>query len=113
MDENKEMEINEQNILIEHIKENALNEFLNAKGVLQYRECLYNILINQIEAHATSEYRKSKGELRYGQCLFNATSIFAPEVANVIRGTDNDPFHQDVKIIKFFRKFEEILLDKK
>ena len=73
----------------------------------------YNILISQIEASATREFRNSKGVLRYGQCLFNAAHSLAPDAANEIRGTEDDPFYQDAKITKFFWKLEEILLDNK
>jgi len=47
-------------------------------------------------------YEKSLNEdLRLGQCVFNATGFYFPEVANSLKATGADCFHQDSKIIHF------------
>lgn len=40
----------------------------------------------------------TKNNWRKGQALFNALHNLVPEVANSLRGTENDPFHNDAKI---------------
>ena len=42
-------------------------------------------------------------EMRKGQCLFNALYKLYPEIANDIRGTDNDCFYDDSKISNLFK----------
>jgi len=47
---------------------------------------------------------------RKGQALFNAIYCIRPEIANEIRATDIDPFHNDNKIdacLEFLRDRKE------
>lgn len=47
------------------------------------------------------------GEQRMGQALFNALHDLSPELADLIRGTDVDPFYNDDRILAFFTFIEE------
>lgn len=71
-----------------------------------------NDFISKLETNATNDWRNAKGVLRYGQCLFNTLYDLDSELANKIRGTNNDPFYLDEKIPKFFFALEELLIEK-
>lgn len=47
-------------------------------------------------------YRRSHPEQRVGQAYFNALHQHFPQVADAIRGTDNDPFYRDDRLHAFF-----------
>jgi hypothetical protein len=51
---------------------------------------------------AASKTKTSSGELRFGQCLYNELIESHQKVAKEIRGTENDPFYSDDKIVNFF-----------
>ncbi len=42
-----------------------------------------------------------KQGMRYGQSLFNAVYDIDPIVANKLRGSDKDCFHNDKKVVAF------------
>jgi hypothetical protein len=44
---------------------------------------------------------------RRGQAYFNALYDIAPEIANRIRGTEFDPFHDDSRIVPFLSQLEK------
>lgn len=44
-------------------------------------------------------------EWRYGQCMFNALHYMAPDIADIVRATKDDPFHDDTKIEAMFKRF--------
>jgi hypothetical protein len=46
--------------------------------------------------------------IRYGQHLFNSLNEIRPDIANIIRGTDDDPFYNDKKIGRFWLKVSEL-----
>lgn len=48
-----------------------------------------------------SPYRNG---LRKGQVIFNELNAFNPQLANLIRGTSEDPFYQDNRIPDFLNK---------
>ena len=58
-----------------------------------------------------SEYGMMHPSQRYGQILFNALEDIAPDVADAIRATDDDPFYtaSDSTIVRFFNKVEELM----
>ena len=45
--------------------------------------------------------------MRYGQALFNALYILNEELANEIRGTELDPFHNDRRVDMFLNYLEK------
>jgi hypothetical protein len=45
-------------------------------------------------------------QLRRGQLLFNTLWGFDKEAAEVLRGTDDDPFYDDSKIVRFWTFLE-------
>ncbi len=45
-------------------------------------------------------------QLRRGQLLFNTLWDFDKEAAEVLRGTDDDPFYDDSKIVRFWTYLE-------
>lgn len=45
-----------------------------------------------------------KGVYRKGQALFNALFVAAPILADMIRGTDTDPFYRDDRIPAFCKQ---------
>ena len=47
-------------------------------------------------------------ELRKGQKAFNDLYQTDPDIANLIRGTVNDPFYNDKKLPEFYKKIDEI-----
>jgi hypothetical protein len=50
--------------------------------------------------------------LRLGQTYFNILCEMEPEIAAIIRGTENDPFYDDKKINDFKKKIVELLVRK-
>ena len=64
--------------------------------------------INLAKLHklATELYDNNAGVWRTGQAYFNALSELYPEIAELIRATDYDPFYDDKKLIKFFDYLE-------
>ena len=44
---------------------------------------------------------------RKGQALFNTLVEIYPEIAETVRGTENDPFHRDERINKFIEFITE------
>lgn len=48
-------------------------------------------------------------EYRRGQALFNACLELYPDIANQLRGTDCDPFHNDKRIDAFLGRVQERL----
>lgn len=46
---------------------------------------------------------------RYGQTCFNVLYEYAPDLANSIRGTELDPFHDDRRVPEFLTKVVEHL----
>ena len=46
-------------------------------------------------------------ELRSGQVAFNELFRTDPEIANLIRGTEFDPFYDDEKLEAFYEKVKE------
>lgn len=49
-----------------------------------------------------NQYQKESPELRKGQTLFLALESLDSEIADMIRGTDADPFYNDKNIRKFW-----------
>lgn len=46
-------------------------------------------------------YKSNRPEQRNGQAMFNLLNTIAPDVAESVRGTENDPFYGDEKIGDF------------
>ena len=46
----------------------------------------------------TSKLMEKEKTYRYGQAFFSALEDLYPEVANSIRGTDNDPYYIDYRM---------------
>ena len=53
--------------------------------------------------------RKRAHCIREGQAYFNAFYERYPELADQIRGTANDPFHHDDKIVMFIEQIKHCL----
>lgn len=53
-------------------------------------------------ATAIKGYRPKS--LRLGQWAFNLLSDYHPQIAQVLSGTEYDPFHDDTKIPAFLRQ---------
>ena len=51
--------------------------------------------------------------IRQGQSLFNIAYDIAPEVADLLRGSNVDCFYDDVKISSFLSSLKKKLNDKK
>ena len=49
------------------------------------------------------------GSQRAGQAAFNALEEAFPQIASVIRGTDEDPFYDDSRLTLFYRRVAELL----
>jgi hypothetical protein len=47
------------------------------------------------------KYKDAHPEQRYGQALFNALYEVAPDLANEIRATARDPFHDQSRVAAF------------
>lgn len=60
-----------------------------------------SFLRNRIAARS-SGYLKENPTLRPGQALFLALESLDSEIADMIRGTDADPFYNDKNIRKFW-----------
>lgn len=59
------------------------------------------------------KYALDHPEQRNGQAMFNALHEFDPELADTIRGTDADPFYDNLKVEAFVGKIcEKYGLDK-
>lgn len=43
----------------------------------------------------TRDYYRTYASWRFGQSAFNALYDLHPEIANEVRGTENDPFYND------------------
>jgi hypothetical protein len=54
--------------------------------------------------------REKHIEERAGQTYFNVLYSINPEIANKIRGTKYDPFHDDTRLILFREKVDELYL---
>jgi hypothetical protein len=48
-------------------------------------------------------------EWRYGQTCFNVFDSLYPELADKIRGTERDPFHNDDRVPEFLGFVRDIL----
>ena len=46
-------------------------------------------------------------ELRYGQTCFNVLYLLDPDLADSIRGTDLDPFHNDNRVPEFLKRLRD------
>jgi len=53
-----------------------------------------------------------RDHLRLGQTYFNVLCDLEPEIANTIRGTEDDPFYDDKKVNAFKKKMIELLVRK-
>ena len=47
-------------------------------------------------------------KIRKGQKAFNDLYLVEPHIANLIRGTINDPFYNDNRLPDFYKKVEEL-----
>ena len=47
-------------------------------------------------------------KIRKGQKAFNDLYLVEPEIANLIRGTINDPFYNDKRLPDFYKKVESL-----
>lgn len=47
------------------------------------------------------QYLKSNPEQRFGQAAFNVCYLMDPEMADSLRGTHFDPFHNDDRVGEF------------
>jgi hypothetical protein len=56
---------------------------------------------------ALAYYYHSDIELRFGQALFNTLDVFDSDLAESIRCTDLDPFHDDGRIPKFLTRVRD------
>jgi hypothetical protein len=54
-------------------------------------------------------YRFAHMEQRHGQAHFNGVHAIAPEIADVIRGTEADPFYDDSRVTAFWQRVAELL----
>jgi hypothetical protein len=57
--------------------------------------------LNELIAY-TARYRREHPEQRIGQAAFNAVCKVEPEVANLVRATDLDPFYRDERLPAFW-----------
>ena len=59
-----------------------------------------------VEQHCPHEYLKStdRGDQRYGQWLMNRLFLSNPKTHSEILGTDEDPFYDDLKLPRFWKK---------
>ena len=64
--------------------------------------------LERLVTAATIRHARSRTERR-GQAAFNAVHVLAPWVANAIRGTDADPFHDDSLLPDFWQRVAEVL----
>ena len=58
--------------------------------------------LKEIVRATAFEYLKENDDLRRGQALFLALESLDSEIADIIRGTDADPFYNDNNIRKFW-----------
>lgn len=63
----------------------------------------YNNLVSWIAKDVASKHKS----IRYGQYYFNKLHEAYPELADKIRGTDADPFHNDNKLPKFWKAIHD------
>jgi len=68
-------------------------------------------IITKLDLSVDREINRRK-HLRKGQCYFNELYEVEPEIAEIIRGTENDPFYDDKKIDNFKLKMIELLVKK-
>lgn len=54
----------------------------------------------QFLAKVDNSYCHLKDEWRYGQVLFNALLAVRPELAELVRGSNLDPFYKEIAEIK-------------
>lgn len=52
------------------------------------------------------DYANAYPHWRWGQCIFNAYYYVFPEIADEIRGTEDDCFYRDDLVDKFLSHFE-------
>lgn len=50
---------------------------------------------SEVEAYMRNFYQTAPGDWRLGQAYFNALFLIYPEVAELVRGTEADPFYVD------------------
>ena len=55
------------------------------------------------------EYQSEDLDQRWGQCMFNVLCIERPEFAEEIRGTLQDPYHEEVgpRLAEIYKYIEE------
>lgn len=51
---------------------------------------------DEFAVQAGRYYRQNKAEMRYGQAVFNHLYEIRPDIADKLRGTKLDPFHDIV-----------------
>jgi hypothetical protein len=57
-------------------------------------------------SHVSHTYMKEY-EWRFGQTCFNVLYELDEDLANCIRGTDIDPFYDDVKVPEFLKRLRD------
>lgn len=63
--------------------------------------------INAISKFASELYVR-QSSLRLGQSVWNVFEEMHPDKANLIRGTEFDPFYDDNKLDSFYKKLLEL-----
>jgi hypothetical protein len=53
-------------------------------------------------------YKSINPSWRWGQAAFNACYELFPDIADIIRGTECDPFYDDSRLEKFINKVNEL-----
>lgn len=64
----------------------------------------------EVEAYMRSYYQSAPGDWRLGQAYFNALLMIYPEIAELVRGTDADPFYADSVKDPRFQKFYDVVV---
>ena len=62
--------------------------------------------------YSVKYYEEHKDHMRYGQAVFNALDTVRPELGDIIRGTENDPYYVDENVGAFWT-FVTLNWDKK
>ena len=52
------------------------------------------------------QYANTYKDWRWGQCIFNAYYTVFPEIANQVRGTEDDCYYCDDKVSAFLSHFD-------
>lgn len=63
----------------------------------------------EVEAHMRHYYSKTIDQ-RLGQAYFNGLYEIYPEVADVVRGSDSDPFYAETFTDERFDRFFEVVI---